>query len=125
MHEGLKGKGAVGVAISYFALRGMVCIPLEPCDYNLIFDDGKYLYRVKVISCSYKTKYGIFCASIRAMGNSAGKQYLKKFDSTLCDIVFIVTSEMDLYRIPSELVKATRQISLSVYGEFKTNLIPS
>lgn len=118
----IKGKGSVGIAISYFALHGMVCIPLEPCDYNLIFDDGIKLYKVKVISCSYKTPYGIYSASIRTMGGNLPKQTVKEFDENTCDLVFIVTDQLDMYNIPSHEVKSKRQISLNVYSHFKVTL---
>ena len=120
----IKGKGSVGIAISYYALRGMVSIPLEPCDYNLIFDDGSELYRIKVISCSYKTKYGIYSASIRTSGGNQPKTIVKKFDALSCDWVFIVTAEFEIYEIPSEKIDASRQISLNKYQEFKVKLIP-
>ncbi|SRR5216684_1148434 len=120
----IKGKGSVGIAISYYALRGMVSIPLEPCDYNLIFDDGLDLYKIKVISCSYRTKYGIFSASIRTSGGNQPNSQIKKFDQNSCDWVFIVTSEIEIYEIPSEKIESSRQISLNKYQEFKVKLIP-
>lgn len=120
----IKGKGSVGIAISYYALRGMVSIPLEPCDYNLIFDDGSDLYKIKVISCSYKTKYGIFSASIRTSGGNQPNTQIKKFDPKSCDWVFIVTSDYDFYEIPSDRIDSSRQISLNKYQEFKVKLIP-
>jgi len=124
MDDFIKGKGSVGVAISFYSLRGMVSIPLEPCNYNLIFDDGTQLHTVKVISCSYKTKYGIFSASIKTSGGNQPTTQSKIFDPNSCSIVFIVTSEMDLYEIPSNCIESTRQISLSKYDAFKVNLIP-
>lgn len=113
----------MGIAISYFSLRGIVSIPLEPCEYNLIFDD-KTLSRIKVISCSYQTKYGIFAASIRTSGGNQPNSQIKEFDSSSCDFVFIVTSLLDMYLIPSNEIQAKRQISLNVYDQYKVNLIP-
>lgn len=123
MKERIKGKGAVGIAISYFSLRGMVSIPMEPCDYNLIFDDGS-LSRIKVISCSYQTKYGVFSASVRTSGGNQPNSQVKEFDCSSCDYVFIVTCLLDMYLIPSNEIQAKRQISLNVYEEYKVNLIP-
>jgi len=120
----IKGKGAVGIAISYYSLRGMVSIPLEPCDYNLIYDNGLVLFRVKVISCSYKTKYGIYSASVKTSGGNQPKTAVKKFNSCSCDGVFIVTSDLDMYEIPSIEIKCGRQISLNVYAHYKVNLVP-
>jgi len=125
MNEEIRGKGAVGVAISFYSLRGMISIPLAPCEYNLIYDDGKNLYKIKVISCSFKTKYGVFSASIRTSGGNQPNSSIKKFDQNNCDIVFIVTSEIDMYEIPSNEIQSERQISLNKYSQFKVNLIPS
>jgi hypothetical protein len=122
MKDKIKGKGAVGLAIAYFSLRGMVSLPLEPCEYNLLFDDGKKINRVKVISCSYKTPYGIYSASIRTMGGNMEKGTVKSFDQSSCEIVFVATDELDLYSIPSLEIASSRQISLNTYGNFKVKL---
>jgi hypothetical protein len=125
MNNRIKGKGAVGIAISYFSLRGMVSIPLEPCEYNLIFEEPSgILLKVKVISCSYKSKYGVFSACIRTSGGNQPNSKLKKFDANTCDYIFIVTSEIDMYFIPSHVITSSRQISLNVYSEYKVNIIP-
>ena len=124
MNESIKGKGAVGIAISFYSLRGMISIPLEPCEYNLIYDEGNELSKIKVISCSYKTKYGVFSASIRTSGGNQPNSQVKKFDRASCDIVFIVTSELDMYEIPSGEIQSERQISLSKYSKYKVNIIP-
>ena len=110
----IKGKGSVGIAISYYALKGIVSIPLEPCEYNLLFDDGEKIQRIKVISCSYKTKYGIYAASIKTSGGNQPNTHKKS-----CDIVFIVTEGFDVYEIPSNKITSARQISLNVYNQFK------
>jgi hypothetical protein len=126
MNEKIKGKGSVGIAISFYSLRGMVSIPLEPLhEYNLIFDNNSNLFKIKVVSCSYKTKYGIFSASIRTSGGNQPNFKVKKFDQNSCDFVFIVTGEMDMYEIPSSCIESTRQISLNKYQQFQVNLIPS
>ena len=124
MKDKIKGKGAVGIAIAYFSLQGMVSIPLEPCDYNLIFDENGDLLRIKVISCSYKTKYDVFCASIRTSGGNQPNSKIKEFDPNTCDCVFIVTSDLDMYLIPSSEIQSKRQISLSVYDAYKVHFIP-
>jgi hypothetical protein len=125
MITNVKGKGAVGICIAYYALRGMVSIPLEPCEYNLIFDDEFDLHRIKVISCSYKTKYGVYAASIRTSGGNQPNSRLKKFDSSSCDIVFIVTSNLDMYAIPSTHIDSARQISLNKYADYQVKFIAS
>lgn len=123
--EAIKGKGAVGLAISYFSLRGMISIPLEACDYNLIFDDPERgLQRIKVISCSYKTEYGVFAASIRTSGGNQPNSSVKVFDSKTCDFVFIVDSDLNMYNIPSDSIKSKRQISLNSYSSYQVFYTP-
>jgi hypothetical protein len=119
MKDKIKGKGAVGIAIAYFSLQGMVSIPLEPCDYNLVFDERGDLLRIKVISCSYKTKYDVFSASIRTSGGNQPNTKFKEFDPKSCDVVFIVTSDLNMYSIPSSEIQSKRQISLNVYEAYK------
>lgn len=124
MKNAIKGKGAVGVAISYYALRGIISIPLEPCSYNLLFDDGEEILRIKVISCSYKTKYGVYSAAIRTSGGNQPNTCVKKFDEKSCDIVCIVTELLDIYCIPSDMITSFRQISLDKYIGYKVKIIP-
>jgi len=124
MTKEIRGKGAVGIAISYYALRGMVSIPLSPCEYNLIFDDQKGLFRIKVVSCSYKTKYGVYSANIRSSGGNQPNTSIKKFDPASCDFIFVVTEQMDVYEIPSSDIHSARQISLNSYAPYKRSIIP-
>lgn len=122
MKEAIRGKGSVGIAIAYYSLRGTVSIPLEPCSYNLLFDDGRCVCKIKVISCSYKTPHGVYSASIRTMGGNMPHMKVKEFDPLSCDYVFIVTDELGMFSIPSSKIKSKRQISLNVYDEFKVKL---
>lgn len=124
MNLEIKGKGSVGVAVSYYALRGMVSLPMEPGDYNLIFDNAGDLFRIKVVSCSFKTKYGIYAACIRTSGGNQPNTSVKKFNPASCDAVFVVTADLDMYEIPSHEITSTRQISLSSYSRFKVSIIP-
>lgn len=121
MNEKIKGKGAVGLAIAYYSLKGMVSIPLEPCNYNFIFDNGESLKRVKVISCSYKIKFGVFSATVRTCGGNQPNSKVKKFDPLSCEYVFIVTSDLDMYEIPSNEISSGRQISLNVYQRYEVS----
>ena len=118
----IKGKGAVGIAISFFSLRGMVSLPLEPCEYNLLYDDGLKIHKVKVISCSFKSPYGVYMASIRTMGGNMPHLTTKTFDIESCDFVFIVTDALDMFNIPSHAITAKRQISLNVYAVYRVVL---
>lgn len=118
----IKGKGSVGVAIAFFSLNGLVSIPLEPSEYNLLYDDGKDIYRIKVISTSCRSPYGVYVASIRTMGGNMPNTTTKKFENSSCDYVFIVTEELDMYNIPAEKIESTRSISLKVYEKFRVHL---
>ena len=123
MKEKIKGKGSVGIAIAYFSLKGMISIPLEPCEYNLIFDDGRKLHRIKVISCSCVNPQGNYTATIRTMGGNRPNQTLKQFDKDSCDIVFVVTNNLDIYSIPSFEINSKRAITLNMYNQFKVVLL--
>lgn len=124
MKDGIRGKGAVGIAIAYYGLKGLVSIPLIAGEYNILFDDYTKIKRIKVISCSYKTKYGVYSASIRSSGGNQPNTSVKLFDPKSCDYVFIVTENLDLYEIPADEVTSKRQISLDAYMRFKVKLIP-
>jgi hypothetical protein len=125
MNEQIKGKGAVGAAIAYYSLHGMVSIPLSPCDYNLVFEDetGK-LNKIKVVSCSYKNKQGVFAVNIRSSGGNQPSTKIKTFDSKSCDFVFVLTSDLQMFSIPSDQIQSKRQICVSMYGDFKVEFIP-
>lgn len=114
----LKGKGAVGMAISYYAIRGNVSIPMEAHNYNLIFDDGE-LHRIKVISCSYKNKSGIYTASIKTSGGNQPNSSIKKFDAKSCDKVFVVTDDLLFFEIPSQDIKSANAISMNAYADYQ------
>ena len=118
----IKGKGSVGIAVAFFSLNGLVSIPLEAHEYNILYDDGKDIYKIKVISTSYKSPYGVYTVNIRSMGGNMPHMKVKIFDPKSCDYVFVVTDELDMYNIPSEKIESTRSISLKVYEKFKVNL---
>jgi hypothetical protein len=124
MNEDIRGKGAVGIAIAYYSLNGMVSLPLSPCDYNLVFDDSIGLRKIKVISSSYKKPSGSFAANIRSSGGNQSSTQVKKFDKDSCDYVFVLTSDFDMYSIPSQEIHSEREITLSQYTKFKVNIIP-
>jgi len=123
--EMIKGKGAVGIAIAYFSLHGIVSIPTDHTEYNLIYDNGKKLSKIKVISCSFKTKFGVYSATIRTSGGNQPTTQVKKFDPRSCDMVFVVTADMEMYNIPSSDITSTRQISMKVYEPYRVTFIPS
>jgi hypothetical protein len=125
MNEEIKGKGAVGVAIGYYSLKGMVSLPLSPCDYNLVFEDeyGK-LCKIKVVSCSYRNPQGVFSVNIRSSGGNQPSTKVKTFDPNSCDFVFVLTSDYQMFSIPSQEIQSTRQICMSVYEEFRVYIIP-
>jgi hypothetical protein len=117
----IKGKCAVGSAISFFSLRGMVSVPLEGSSYNLIYDDGISLLKIKVVSCSYKNANGVYTANIRSMGGNMPKMTTKLFEPDSCDYVFVLTENLEMYNIPSEEIKSARSISLNVYAQYRVN----
>lgn len=125
MNEEIKGKGAVGAAIAYYSLKGMVSIPLAPCNYNLVYED-EYgtLNKIKVVSCSYKNPNGVFAVNIRSSGGNQPHTKVKVFDSRECDYVFVLTADYEMYSIPSKNIQSKRQICMSVYQDYKVSFIP-
>lgn len=109
-----QGDVGLGQAIAWFTRNSYtVSLPLtDSQDYDLIVDKENILYRVQVKTASYKNKYGIYAVSLTVKGgNRSGSGKIKKFDNTKVDIVFILTSDNEVYVIPATTV-GTNSINL-------------
>ncbi len=107
------GNSSLGIAISYFTSQGYtVSIPLNDTqDYDLIVDIQNKLYRVQVKGTKCKTKFGVFQTSLRSFGGTLGKVY-KKVKDTNVELIFIVTSNKELYLIPKDEISNDNSINL-------------
>ena len=109
-----QGDVGLGVAIAWFVKNNYtVSIPLtDSQDYDLIVDKDDVLSRVQAKTTSYKREYGIFTVGLSVKGgnrSSSGK--IKKFDKSKVDLLFILTSDNEVYVIPSKLA-GTSSINL-------------
>jgi PD-(D/E)XK endonuclease len=102
-----QGDVGVGQAIAWFTRNSYtVSIPLtDSQDYDLIVDKDNKLYRVQVKTASYKNEYGIYEVSLTVKGgNRSGTGRIKSLDKSKVDLLFILTSDNEVYVIPSDVV---------------------
>lgn len=109
-----QGDAGLAIAIAYFAMRGYtVSIPLtDSQDYDLIVDNGT-VQKVQVKTTKSKQSSGNFEVGLRTLGgNQSWNGVSKFFDATTVDLLFIVTSENQLYCIPSEDLDVKSSLTL-------------
>jgi hypothetical protein len=102
-----QGDVGLGQAIAWFTRNSYtVSIPLtDSQDYDLIVDKDNKLYKVQVKTASYKNEYGIYEVSLTVKGgNRSGTGRIKQFNRDKVDLVFILTSDNEVYVIPSDVV---------------------
>lgn len=99
-----QGDVGLGQAIAWFTRNSYtVSLPLtDSQDYDLIVDKDSLLHKVQVKTASYKNKYGTYEVSLTVKGgNRSGKNKIKLFDKSKVDLLFILTSDNEVYVIPS------------------------
>lgn len=108
-----KGNTGLGIAIAYFSSNGyIVSIPLNDTqDYDLIVDKNNKIEKVQVKSTSCKTKYGVYQVSLKSCGGTKGKTY-KTVINTNIDILFIITDNLDMFKIPINVIKNKTTLNL-------------
>lgn len=108
-----QGDFGLGIAISYFCRNNYtVAIPLtDSQDYDLIVENGT-LQRVQVKTTGFKSRYNKFIINLRTMGGNQKGYWCKKIDKTKVDVIFILTSENEMYLIPTSKIKANSSITL-------------
>ena len=102
-----QGDVGLGQAIAWFTRNSYtVSLPLtDSQDYDLIVDKEDKLYRVQVKTASYKNEFGIYEVSLTVKGgNRSGTGKIKQFDKSKVDLLFILTSDNEVYVIPSDVV---------------------
>jgi hypothetical protein len=120
MNTKKRGDAGVGVAISYYTLKGVtVSIPISDSqDYDLVVDrDGLKRVQVKMISKSEKN----YSVGLRITGGNSKKNFVHKIGTeVIYDILFVVCDNGDLYEIPrNEFKNHKNRLSLSSRPEFK------
>ena len=108
-----KGNTGLGIAIAYFSSNGyIVSIPLNDTqDYDLIVDKNNKIEKVQVKSTSCKTKYGVYQVSLKSCGGTKEKTY-KTVINTNIDILFIITDNLDMFKIPINVIKNKTTLNL-------------
>ena len=115
------GNASLGTAIGYFANIGCtVSIPLNDTqDYDLLVDFDGNIKKVQVKGTSFKTNYGIYQVSLKSSGGTKGKIY-KTIKNTDIDLVFIATSDGDMYLFPKQEIKNSSSLNLNeTYKEYR------
>lgn len=114
-----KGDVVVGKAISYYMSHlKEVLIPLgDKQKYDLIIDDGVNLLKVQCKYTSHKSKYGISIVPLRVMGGNRSYHTATKYEKKDFDILFVVTSDGEMYEIPFDII--TSQNCCSLGEKFK------
>jgi hypothetical protein len=121
-----QGDWGLGRAIAYFTLNEKtVSIPLtESQDYDLIIDEDSSLKKVQVktsIQISRKTHQPI--VHLRTCGGNQSFNYVKKFDISKIDYVFVTTEKFGDYLIPTLEIKVKNTLTLdSRFDKFKVVL---
>lgn len=118
-----KGNTGLGIAIAYYTSNGYtVSIPLNDTqDYDLIVDKNDTLKKVQIKSTSCKTKYNNYQVSLKSCGGTKGITYKTVIDTNV-DELFILTSNLDIYIIPINVIKNRGTINLcSKYQIYKVH----
>jgi len=118
-----QGDLGLGKAIGHLTAHGYtVSLPLtDSQSYDLIVDIDDKLNRVQVKTTTYKTPYGIFAVNLSVKGGNRSYNTIKLFDKTKVEYVFVVTSENDMYFIPSLAIKSRNTLNLGKqFTKYKT-----
>lgn len=101
MNSRIKGNIGIGQSIAYFTSLGYsVSIPLTDTQpYDLIVDDGKFLFRVQVkyVESSY--------VGLRTIRCNTKETKVSLFDRKKIDILIVVRKDDGIYLIPTDELK--------------------
>lgn len=80
-----------------------VSIPLnDNQSYDLIVDDKKEVKRVQVKTTKFKPKKcNKYVVQLKSVRSNKKVNKINRFDSSSCELVFIVTEDRSIYLIPS------------------------
>lgn len=117
-----KGDLSVVKCIAYFVENGYeVLLPIgDRKKYDLVVDDGKTLQKVQCKYSAAKQESGSFEIHLAVCGGNSGR-VLYKYQEEDFDILFIYTSDKDMYSIPMSNIGPNRA-TITVgkkYCEFK------
>lgn len=122
-----QGNVGLGQAIGYYTSIGVpVLLPLNDTQkYDIAIDVDDKLYRVSIKTTQGKTKSGkYYVVQLGNTGGSSGKSVIRKFNNTSCDILFVLTSDGNMYEIPSLMIDKGRSIVLNEkWDKYKVKII--
>jgi hypothetical protein len=110
MNTKQKGDLAVGRAIAHYLEHGQeVMIPIgDKRPYDLVIERGDVLQKVQCKFTAAKTPCGVFTASLRVTGGNQSFHTAKSYEEGDFDLLFVCTSDGELYEFPAEAVKGNK-----------------
>jgi hypothetical protein len=104
-----RGDVGLGQAMAWFLSKGFsVSVPLtESQPYDLVVDDGARLHRVEVRYTGAKDKHN-FVVKLSTSNLTASGHKTRFLDRTKVDLLFAVTSKLDLFLIPTSELSGHR-----------------
>lgn len=88
-------------------------------EYDLVIDQDGALKRVQIKTTYYK-RNGVYTVNLKTSTKRKNKNIYKGFDSTKCDLLYILTEEDEEYIIPCKGLTVETSLNLSdKYSEYK------
>ena len=114
MNSKQKGSIAVTQCISkLYQLGYEVLLPVgDRNHYDLVFDDGKKLYKVQVKFAGKRAR-GTYRAGLRITGGNQSYNYAKKYDDDAFDYLFVYSEEGKSYLINWSEIKIRNEITIN------------
>lgn len=113
-------QGLLGLtdAIRWFGANGYgISLPLiDAQPYDLIVDDGGQLQRVQVKTTTQRSGRGHFIVQLCTRGGNQSFQTTKPFDPTACDLLYVLTDDVQRFLIP--VGAFTARTGLTLNGRF-------
>jgi len=110
-------QGLLGLtdAIHWFGANGYsISLPLiDAQPYDLIVDDGGQLQRVQVKTTTQRSGRGHFIVQLCTRGGNQSFQTTKPFDAAACDLLYVLTDDVQRFRIPVEAFTARTSLTLN------------
>jgi len=119
-----KGNAGLGMAIAYYSCNGYtVSIPLNDTqDYDIVIEKNGIIKTVQVKASSCKSKKLNYQIALKSCGGTKGKTYKTVVDTNV-DIIFIVTSDKEMYEIPKLDVKNKSTINIcDKYAKYRVEI---
>lgn len=113
MNSKQKGSLAVSHCIAKLYEEGYeVFIPIgDRLKYDLIFDDGKELWKVQVKYAGLTTKNKCI-VGLRTTGGNQSFNYARKYDDSSFDYLYVFTAKNEHYLIKWSDIKARNELSI-------------